>query len=73
MINFELRAEEYFITPETRLRYNFQVHKISLFKKNILVAVQKIKVWKTNFNTVFTRPDDLVYPEPSAVRIKSMF
>jgi hypothetical protein len=41
MINFGLRAEEYFVTSETRLRYNVQVHKISLFKKYILVYVQK--------------------------------
>jgi hypothetical protein len=29
MINFGLRAEEYFVTPETRFPYNVQVYKIS--------------------------------------------
>jgi hypothetical protein len=42
MINFGLRTEEYFVTSETRLRYNVQVHNFFFYlKKYILVAVQK--------------------------------
>jgi len=44
MINFGLRAEEYFVTSETRLRYNVQVHKISLFKKIYSCSCSKIKL-----------------------------